>query len=67
MDPKDSRGTHPKVPQFMFEMAIDNPDNHYVAGQRAYVRFTLAKRTLIWQWTRRFWQLIQSNNSGKWI
>jgi putative peptide zinc metalloprotease protein len=67
MDPKDSKGTHPKFPQFIIEMAIDNPGDRYVAGQRAYVRFAMGKRTLIWQWSRRFWQLIQVSDSGKWL
>jgi putative peptide zinc metalloprotease protein len=67
MDPKDPKGTRPKLPQFIIELAMENPSGRYIAGQRAYVRFTLEKRPLIWQWSRRFWQLIQANNSGKWI
>jgi putative peptide zinc metalloprotease protein len=67
MDPKDSKGTHPKVPQFIVELTVDNPGRLYVSGQRAYVRFTLEKRPLIWQWMRRFWQIIQVHDSGKWL
>jgi hypothetical protein len=47
---------------------LENPDNRYVIGQRAYVRFTLDKKPLVWQWTRRFWQLIQTKSSSSpWI
>jgi putative peptide zinc metalloprotease protein len=67
MDPKDPHGTHPKVPQFLVEMKIENPQDRYLAGQRAYARFTMAKKPLIWQWQRRFWQLIQVHDSGKWL
>jgi len=67
MDPKDPKASHPKVPQFLIEMSVDNPGNKYIAGQRAYVRFTLERRPLIWQWMRRFWQIIQVHDSGKWI
>jgi putative peptide zinc metalloprotease protein len=67
MDPKDQKGTHPKFPQFKVELTLDNPGAHYIAGQRAHVRFTMAKRPLIWQWMRRFWQLIQTNDNGKWL
>jgi len=67
MDPKDPKGTHPKIEQFIVELAFDNPSDRYIAGQRAYVRFTMEKRPLIWQWQRRFWQLIQVHDSGKWL
>jgi putative peptide zinc metalloprotease protein len=67
MDPKDPKSSHPKVKQFQIEMAIDNPNGQYIAGQRAYIRFTMAKRPLIWQWTRRFWQIIQVHDTGKWL
>jgi putative peptide zinc metalloprotease protein len=67
MDPKDPKGMHPKIPQFIIEMALDNPDHRYIAGQRAYVRFTMDSRPLMWQWERRFWQLIQVHDTGKWL
>lgn len=67
MDPRDSKGTHPKVPQFKIELILDNPGGQYVAGQRAYVRFTMKSHSLIWQWSRRFWQLIEVSNNGKWL
>jgi putative peptide zinc metalloprotease protein len=67
MDPKDSKGTHPKIKPFMVELAIDNPGNIYFPGQRAYVRFTMERRPLMWQWMRRFWQIIQVHDSGKWL
>jgi len=67
MDPRDSKGTHPRVPQFMVEMKVDNSAGRYIAGQRAYFRFTLEKRPLLWQWANRFMQLIQAHDSGKWL
>jgi putative peptide zinc metalloprotease protein len=67
MDPKDPRATHPRTKQFMIELILDNPSGQFIAGQRAYVRFTMASRPLIWQWSRRFWQLIQVHDSGKWL
>jgi putative peptide zinc metalloprotease protein len=67
MDPKDSKGTHPKIKPFMVELTVDNPNNRYFAGQRAYVRFTMERRPLMWQWMRRFWQIIQVHDSGKWL
>jgi hypothetical protein len=67
MDPKDPKGMHPKVPQFIIELALDNPKHQYIAGQRAYMRFTMESRPLMWQWERRFWQLIQVHDTGKWL
>jgi putative peptide zinc metalloprotease protein len=55
------------VPQFQTRVVLDDAGN-YITGQRAYVRFKLAKRPLIWQWGRRFWQLIEAKGaSAKWI
>ena len=67
MDPKDPKGATPKFPQFKVELTVDNPGDRYISGQRAYVRFSMPKRPLLWQWARRFWQLIQTNDTGKWL
>jgi putative peptide zinc metalloprotease protein len=65
-DPKDPKKF--LIPQFDIGVPLENPDNRYVIGQRAYVRFTLDKKPLVWQWTRRFWQLIQTKSSSSpWI
>ncbi len=61
-DPRDPRKT--QVPVFDIAIPLDNPDSRYVLGQRAYVRFTLDHKPLIWQWSRRFWQLLQSKSAG---
>ena len=66
MDPKDPKKY--LVPQFDIGVPLANPDSRYVLGQRAYVRFTLDRKPLIWQWGRRFLQLIQTrSNSSPWI
>jgi putative peptide zinc metalloprotease protein len=66
MDPKDPKKY--LVPQFDIGVPLANPDNRYILGQRAYVRFTLDRKPLIWQWGRRFLQLIQTrSNSSPWI
>jgi hypothetical protein len=50
--------------QFEVVVTLDNEAGRYSPGQQAYVRFKLDKRPLIWQWGRRFWQLIQTNSTG---
>lgn len=64
VDPRDPSGAKPMQRQFEVIVIIDNPDNRYSPGQQAYVRFKLDKRPLIWQWGRRFWQLIQTHSTG---
>jgi putative peptide zinc metalloprotease protein len=65
-DPKDPQKF--LIPQFDIGVPMDNPEGRFVLGQRAYVRFTLDKKPLVWQWTRRFWQLIQTKSSSSpWI
>jgi putative peptide zinc metalloprotease protein len=61
-DPHDPKGTKPAMDQFEIQVTLDNPDQLLVPGQRAYLRFTLDKRPLVWQWTRRIYQLIQTEN-----
>jgi putative peptide zinc metalloprotease protein len=60
-DPQDPSKAH--TPQFDVGVPLANPEGKFVAGQRAYVRFTLDKRPLIWHWKVRFLQLIQSQQS----
>ncbi len=64
VDPRDP--TKSQAEQFILEVPVNNPDQKYVAGQRAYVRFKLDHKPLLWQWGRKFYQLIQTRNSP-WI
>jgi multidrug efflux pump subunit AcrA (membrane-fusion protein) len=68
-DPRDESGTKVTVPTFEVRLEMDNKDHKILPGQRAYVRFTMEKnRPLIWQWGRRFWQLIQTQSQqSKWM
>jgi putative peptide zinc metalloprotease protein len=59
-DPKDPSGRKAANPEFELHVYLDNPNNEYVPGQRAYVRMTIRKKPLIWQWERDIRQLIQS-------
>jgi hypothetical protein len=46
----------------------DHPRGRFVPYQRAHVQFVLDHKPLIWQWSRRFYQLIQENAAGsKWL
>ena len=68
IDPQDPEGRKTAIPQFQVGVTLDNPDGKYHPGQRAHVRFRLFKRPLIWQWGRRFWQLIQTESAGsRWL
>jgi hypothetical protein len=60
MDPKDQSGTKSANPEFELQVDLDNPNNEYVPGQRAYVRMTIRKEPLMYQWERAILQLIQS-------
>jgi putative peptide zinc metalloprotease protein len=64
IDPRDPSGAKPMQRQFEVVVTVDNSDGRYHPGQQAYVRFKLDKRPLIWQWSIRFWQLIQTNSTG---
>ncbi|HWP39587.1 MAG TPA: site-2 protease family protein [Tepidisphaeraceae bacterium] len=67
IDPRDEKGTRPLVQQFELRAWLSNPNNEYHPGQTAHVRLKLSKRPLIWQWGRRFWQLVQSQSNSKWL
>jgi putative peptide zinc metalloprotease protein len=67
VNPKDPNGRTSLVPEFEMRVDLANPGGAYLPGQRAYLRFNLAKRPLIWQWYRRFLQVIQTRASAsKW-
>jgi putative peptide zinc metalloprotease protein len=60
LDPKDQTGTKSQSPEFQLWVDMANPNNELIPGQRAYVRMTVDRRPLAWQWTRDLLQLIQS-------
>jgi hypothetical protein len=68
-DPRDQSGTKVQVPVFEVRLRLANANLEHLPGQRAYVRFTMEKdRPLLWQWARKFWQLVQTQNaSNKWL
>ena len=67
LDPTERNDPTYETPQFQAHVILDD-NGTYVTGQRAYVRFKLAKRPLIWQWGRRFWQLIEAKGANaKWL
>ncbi len=63
VDPSDPKGEHPLIREFEVHVRVANPDGKYYPGQRAFVRFRLEKQPLLWQWTRRFLQLLQSHEN----
>jgi putative peptide zinc metalloprotease protein len=67
VDPRDPNGMRTRLPTFEARVKLDNSAEKYYAGQRAYVRLTLGSRSLAWQWTNSFLQLIQSHDSGRWL
>ena len=67
VDPRDPNGTRSATPEFEARVRLDNSGEQFYAGQRAYVRLTLDRKPLIWQWTRRIEQLIEVNDTGKWL
>ena len=67
LDPSERNKPTYSVRQFPVQVVLDDAGD-YVTGQRAYVRFKLAKKPLAWQWGRRFWQLIDAKGaSAKWL
>ncbi len=67
VDPRDAKGIRPLVEQFEVWVQLPNTPGEYLPGQRAYVRFTLDKKPLFWQWSRWLWQLVQDRSLGsKW-
>jgi putative peptide zinc metalloprotease protein len=67
-DPSDPTGRKVLIPPFELQAELANPNQQYVPGQRAYVRVVLDNKPLIWRWTRRFLQVIQSHKAGsEWL
>ncbi len=62
-DPSDPKGEHAAARQFEVRVQVANPNGRFYAGQRAYVRFRVEKQPLIFTWTRRLWQLLQSHEN----
>jgi putative peptide zinc metalloprotease protein len=67
VDPRDPNGKRTQTPTFEARVKLDNHDEKFFAGQRAYVRLTVDNRSLAWQWTNSFLQLLQSRDSGRWL
>ena len=69
-DPSDPHGLTPMVHQFEVRVTVDNPaataadDGQPIyPGQTAYVRFAIERKPLIYTWTRRLLQLLQSHQN----
>jgi putative peptide zinc metalloprotease protein len=66
-DPNDKSGKKLAIAAFPVVLAVQNDGNFY-PGQRAYLRFDMEKRPLMWQWARRFWQLVQQHSANnRWL
>jgi putative peptide zinc metalloprotease protein len=63
-DPSDKSGLGLKESAFQVIATVSNPESKYYPGQRAYIRLKLEHKSLIWQWTRRFLQLIQTRQAN---
>ncbi len=67
-DPRDQQGQFADVAEFEMRVDLANPNNVYVPGQRAWVRLTVGRKPLVWQWYNRFLQLIETKNkTSKWM
>ncbi len=66
-DPADPKGLTPQVKQFEVDVRVANPADadgrQLYPGQTAYVRFRIEKRPLLYTWTRRFLQMLQSHEN----
>ncbi|HET6250101.1 MAG TPA: site-2 protease family protein, partial [Tepidisphaeraceae bacterium] len=51
-------------PEFEIDVPVVNPGGRYVPGQKAWVRFKLAPRSLLWQGYRRLQQLLQTKQAS---
>jgi putative peptide zinc metalloprotease protein len=68
VDPSDRNQKKLLVPEFRARVVLDDMGDPFVTGQRAYVRFKLQKRPLLWQWARRAWQIVEAKGaSAKWL
>jgi putative peptide zinc metalloprotease protein len=67
-DPKDQTGKRATTDEFELRVELDNANDQYTSGQRAYVRLLVDRRPLVWQWYDRFLQLIETKNANsKWL
>jgi putative peptide zinc metalloprotease protein len=62
-DPTDAKQERPRTPQFEVRIRMDNPDGRINPGQRAYVRFRVDHRSLLSEWIRRGFQMLQSHQN----
>lgn len=68
IDPTDTKGVKLLKPQIEVYVRVPNPDGKLITGQRAYLRFDLGQRKpLIWNWSRRLWQIFQSQGHAQWL
>jgi putative peptide zinc metalloprotease protein len=63
-DPTDKTGLNLKESAFEVIATFSNPQSKYLPGQRGYLRLRLEHRPLIWQWTRKFLQLIATRQEN---
>ena len=66
-DPSDQTMRKLLRPMYAAWMVLDNPDQRFAPGQRAYVRLPLNSEPLMYRGLRRLWQLIQSRTVSKWM
>jgi len=70
-DPRDPKGRTLQTPEFELRCKLANVVDEvthqpfYQPGQRAYLKLRLDRKPLAWQWTRRFYQLIQTRRQQK--
>jgi putative peptide zinc metalloprotease protein len=67
LDTRDSQGLRARTPQHQIHVILDNPHGVYIAGQRAYIRWEVERNSLMWNWQRRFWQLVRTHSSDRWL
>jgi putative peptide zinc metalloprotease protein len=67
VDPSDQSGRKPLIGQFEARVQLAVDDKQYVPGQRATVRFKIGREPLAWNWTRRFWQMVKTHQTDRWL
>ncbi len=60
-DPKEPSGRRLMAPQIEVSLVLENADPTLLSNQRAFARLDMNKKPLIWQWGRRFWQLVEQH------
>ncbi|MGD0389391.1 MAG: biotin/lipoyl-binding protein [Tepidisphaeraceae bacterium] len=66
VDTRDPNGLRTLIPTFEAWVKLDNAGGQYYPGQRAFVRLTVDRRTLAWQWTNKFLQLFHAHDPNRW-